>query len=127
MFSSYARRKKTFGQARRNDLSERNDSLIGPDQTPGEISSAHWSFATISVGRRWAAGGRADAHYQGRHTSNGASTQVQFCLSARMLVRGYGGFFTWRPFRKAIPTTKRYIGVFRLGAALEDAAIVSAA
>ena len=29
--------------------------------------------------------------------------------------------------RKAIPTTKRYIGAFRLGAALEDAAIVSAA
>src|SRR6516164_4509055 len=52
-------------------------------------------------GWRWAAGGRADAHYQGRHTSGGTSTQVQFCLSARMLVRGYGGFFTWRPFHQS--------------------------
>src|SRR5215470_20137510 len=40
MLSSYAPGKKTFGQARRNDLYERNDSLIGPDQTLGEISWA---------------------------------------------------------------------------------------
>jgi hypothetical protein len=66
---------------------------------PGEISSAHWSFATISLGRRWAAGGRADAHYQRRHTSGGTSTQMQFYLSARMLVRGYGGFYVDRGYR----------------------------
>src|SRR5262249_42640857 len=45
-----------------------------------------------SSGPAMAAGGRADAHDQRRHTSGGTSTQVQFCLSARMLVRGYGGF-----------------------------------
>src|SRR5215831_4855792 len=68
---------------------------MGPDQTRGEILSAHWSFATIPVGRRWAAGGRADAHYQRRYTSGGTSTQVQFCLERENASEGIRRFFTW--------------------------------